>query len=136
MSFQKSLLKAGICGIFLLAGCSHETESPKVKAGPLPASVAPDLVCVEQLTTSVAVQGSGFTPMPTKTLKGGPQLVLPQVQLIQQQALDGTAATGSFIIPDSPAEPTTSHVQWQDSKDLGVDQRRITRPSVLAMPRT
>jgi hypothetical protein len=107
--------------LLLLAGCSHETESPTLKAGPAPASVAPDLVCVEQLTTSVAVQGSGFTPMPTKTLKGGPELVLPQVRLIQQQALDGSAATGSFLIPDSPASPTKSHVQWQDSKDLSFD---------------
>lgn len=121
MSFQKSLVRAGVCGVLWLVGCSHETESPKVKAGPLPASVAPDLVCVEQLTTNVAVQGSGFTPMPTKTLKGGPRLVLPQIKLIQQQALDGSAATGSFVIPDSPLHPTESHVQWQDSKDLSFD---------------
>lgn len=121
MSFQKSFLRAASCSILLLAGCSHETESPDPKAGPVPASVAPDLVCVEQLTTNVAVQGSGFTPMPTGTLKDGPRLVLPQVQLIQQQALDGSAATGSFVIPDNPADPTNSHVQWQDSKDLSFD---------------
>lgn len=121
MSFDQRLLKAVFLGVLAIGGCSHETESPKVDKGPLPDAVAPDLVCTEQLTTNVVVQGSGFTPMPTKTLKGGPQLVLPKITLLQQQALDGSSAEGTFVIPDQASDPKSSHVQWQSGKQLSFD---------------
>jgi hypothetical protein len=121
MSFDQRLLRALVLSVLALGGCSHETESPKVDPGPLPQAVAPDLVCMEQLTTNVVVQGSGFTPMPTKTLKGGPQLVLPRVTLVQQEDLQGSSASGKFVIPDRAADPKSSHVQWQSGSQLSFD---------------
>ncbi|HXK17519.1 MAG TPA: kelch repeat-containing protein, partial [Polyangiaceae bacterium] len=102
-------------------GCSHETESPKPAPAELPAAVAPDLICIEQLTTNVVLTGKGFTPMPSKTLKGGPELILPKISLTRTLAIDGSDASGNFVIPDSAADPTASLVQWQSEQQMSFD---------------
>ena len=108
-------------GALILAGCSHKTESPPDKASTDTGATAPDLVCAEQLTTSVALQGSGFTPMPSKTLAGGSQLILPSIVMSLKSNLDGSPADGTFAIPDSAADPSNSRVRWLSSEKMSYD---------------
>lgn len=96
-------------------GCGHEIESPAAKAG----AVTPNLVCVEQLTTTVTLVGDGFTPMPSKLLEEPPTLLLPKIDLTQTQALDGSSASGKpAAVPDDPARPGDSQVHWTSEKQM------------------
>lgn len=121
MSLSYRFLRiAAFCGLATL-GCSHETESPKPAPAELPAAVRPDLICVEQLTTNVSLKGKGFTPMPSKTLEGGPELLLPKIELTRTLAINGSPAAGSIVIPDSAGDPTNSLVQWQSEQQMSFD---------------
>lgn len=95
-------------------GCSHEIESPAVKAN----TVAPDLVCTEQLTTTVILTGDGFTPAPEQTLTDKSILVLPAITLDRTVDLTGAAQSGSFKIPDNPKNPAASRVTWQSEQQM------------------
>src|SRR5258706_3660850 len=118
MSVSYRSLSIVALGGLAAPGCSHETESPKPAPAELPAAVAPDLVCIEQLTTNVVLTGSGFTPMPSKTLKGGPQLILPRIDLSRTLGIDGSDATSQFVIPDKASDPTESMVSWQSEQQM------------------
>ncbi|HMA96960.1 MAG TPA: hypothetical protein VKP30_29950 [Polyangiaceae bacterium] len=98
-------------------GCSHNDESPDVSTK----GVAPDVVCNAQLTTPVAVTGSGFAPMATKTLEDGPVLVLPAVTLTGSQTLEGAKNTGEVIeLAGEPGKKNASDLSWQSSQQMTV----------------
>ncbi len=96
------------------AGCSHEIESPAAKAN----AVAPDLVCTEQLTTTVVLTGDGFTPAPEQTLTDKSILVLPSITLDRTMDLAGAAQSGTVKIPDDPKNPAASRVTWQSEQQM------------------
>ncbi|HSB19664.1 MAG TPA: kelch repeat-containing protein [Anaeromyxobacteraceae bacterium] len=111
---------------FATAACSHKISSPSMAAG----EVRPDLVCAEQLTTSVTLTGGGFTPMPTDTLRSASRLLLPSVVLTRTRDLGGAPTGGSVRIPDDPANPDASLVHWKSSQEMSFD----VVPSLLLAP--
>ena len=115
--------------IFVVAqavGCGHDLESPAVTSDPpgtsgQPGPAAPDLVCVEQLTTKVTLHGGGFTPFPSQTLQSTVQLLLPTVALKRTTALDGTPATGDATVADDVNDIAHSHVSWTSEMEMAFD---------------
>lgn len=121
MRQRKELLLA--LGAGLLVGCESRIDSPEVRAQQGVAAVEPDVVCAEQLTTSVTLHGDGFTPMPSKTLEGEgtTQLILPEVRLLRQIDLDGKAAVGDVRVPDDAAQPQASKLKWLNQQTMVVE---------------
>ena len=104
--------------------CSHEITSPT----PALAAVAPDLVCngprASSLdgSTTVALSGSDFTPMPSQTLTDRRELILPRITLSPVGALPGGAApTAALDIADDPANPSGSRVRWSNETAMSFD---------------
>lgn len=115
-----SVVTAAVVASLSAAGCSHEIDSPPITVqGP----VAPDLACVAQLTTSISLTGSGFTPMPSKTLQGPEALILPSVKLQREQQIDGTSASDApFTINGDPnSGPDSGHIHWTSSTQMSFD---------------
>lgn len=115
-----------VVGLFAcggLAGCAQSIESPEIKANTASGSVQPDLVCTQQLATNVVLTGSGFTPLPTKTLEGPKtELALPKIELVASASLDGsTPAATPIPIPDDPADPAASHVHFLSETQMSFD---------------
>lgn len=83
----KKLLSAVLASLVVAAtGCSHEVESPSV-TGATNNPLTPNMVCRENREAAkepapILISGSGFTPLPTKTLSNhdAPTLVLPTVE--------------------------------------------------------
>jgi len=99
----------------IVAACSHQLTSGSVEL----ASVTPDLVC-NAATTTVALNGDDFTPMPSRTL-GDPRLLLPQVTLEPIAALPATPAAPAIVIADDPDSPDTSRVHWASETAMSFD---------------
>ncbi|HRI65443.1 MAG TPA: IPT/TIG domain-containing protein [Polyangium sp.] len=99
------------------AGCAHEIESPPASG----TSVVPDLVCTEQLTTTVVLSGNGFTPAPEQTLGDKTILVLPSIQLDRTVDLSGAAQSGRFTLQDDPNNPNDSRVTWQSEQQMSFE---------------
>ncbi len=108
---------AALAVLAAVAACSHKISSPSMGAR----GVSPDLVCAEQITTTVILTGDGFTPMPTDTLGSASRLVLPSVVLTRTRDLAGAAAGGSIRIPDDPASPASSLVHWKSEQEMSFD---------------
>lgn len=110
---------------------------PSLAAG----DVAPDLFCDEQIDgTVLTVTGKGFAPLPTKTLEGTTQLVLPKVEILGASSFAGLdPATPSLVIADDAANPTASALTFVSEAELrvalgkgqlsaGVYDLRVTNP--------
>lgn len=104
-------------------GCSYSVDSPELRASVDKGAVVPDLVCTDQLITNVVLNGSGFAPLPIKTLEGpNTQLLLPKIELKATASLDGSAPAGSAIqIPDDPANPGASKVHYLSDTQMSFD---------------
>jgi hypothetical protein len=119
-SWVGSVLFTAVAASLAAIGCSHEVDSPKLTVqGP----VAPDLACVAQLTTPITLNGTGFTPMPSKTLQGPEALILPSITLQREQQIDGSPASDAPVtINGDPASgPDSSHVHWTSSTQMSFD---------------
>ncbi|NUQ78004.1 MAG: hypothetical protein HUU21_31100 [Polyangiaceae bacterium] len=111
-----------VLGLSLAAGCSKSIESPELKASTGPGSVVPDLVCIGQMTTNVVITGSGFAPIPTKTVSGPKtELVLPKIELKPVSSLDDMAPATAVQIPDDPANPGESNVHYLSDTSMSFD---------------
>ena len=111
-----------VLGLSLAAGCSKSIESPELKASTAPGSVEPDLVCTGQMTTNVVITGSGFAPIPTKTLSGPKtELKLPTIELKPVSSLDTMAPATAIQIPDDPAKPAESNVHFINETRMSFD---------------
>lgn len=106
------------------AGCSHELKSPT----PDLTAVAPDLVCngpsvsASDGVTTVALTGTSFTPMPSKTLEDRRELILPAITLSPVAALPGLDAPSSaFDIADDAANPAGSRVDWTSETSMSFE---------------
>ncbi len=123
-----------------LAGCSEIIESPSLTAG----DVAPDLFCGDAIPAAISITGKGFAPLPTKTLEGKTQLVLPKVELLAAASFEGgEPATTSFLVPDDPAIPGSAALSFVSESELtvkltkgnltpGVYDVRVTNPNGTA----
>src|SRR6185295_4105250 len=88
-------LLAGVFGSCAL-GCAHEVESPKLTLQ----GVGPDLMCNAQRLSaevSLAVSGSGFTPMPSNVLAEPAILQLPGASLTRSADLSGAATSDAPV---------------------------------------
>jgi hypothetical protein len=134
-----------ITALALFGGaCSHDIQSPLPKGD----SATPDLVCSQAAQPplvpmehdgTVTLHGSNFTPMPSKTLEGKRELILPKITLTETSAI-GAAVKDPITIADDPANPAASRVQWtseslmsftvkpQDNLATGVFTVTITNP--------
>lgn len=105
----------------LAAGCSHTIESPQVTG----TRADPDLACNAKPATrdfsTVAIHGSNMTPMPSKTLEGTRQLILPKVQLNMVEPIAGATANGPITITDDPANASASRVKWTSEELMSFD---------------
>jgi large repetitive protein len=109
-------------GVALLAGCSHEIQSPT----PTGSAASPDLVCADKPVSapfsSVTVNGTGMTPMPSKTLGDKRELILPKITLKVEQPIGGTGmAAQTFDIVDKPDQPELSRVRWSSEELMSFD---------------
>jgi hypothetical protein len=107
-----------------VAACSHEVTSPSEQLS----SVSPDLVCsgpsvsAPDGVTTVALSGSAFTPMPSRTLADPRQLLLPRVTLVPAAALPGGVLPGAPVeVADDPANPAASRVHWTSESAMSFD---------------
>jgi hypothetical protein len=115
-----SVLSTAAIAATSAVGCGHEIDSPPITVqGP----VAPDLACVAQLTTAVSLTGTGFTPMPSKTLQGPEALILPSIKLQREQQIDGTPASDApYTINGDPSSgPDSQHIHWTSSTQMSFD---------------
>jgi len=100
--------------------CSHDIQSPLPKGD----SAEPDLVCNQKPSSApfstVSLHGSNFTPMPSKTLEGKRELILPKIELTETSAI-GTPITKPITIADDPAMPAASRVHWSSESLMSFD---------------
>ncbi|MGZ3421090.1 MAG: hypothetical protein ACXVEE_24660 [Polyangiales bacterium] len=105
----------------VIFGCSHQIESPAVSGS----NASPDLVCNAKPASApfstVTLHGANMTPMPSKTLEGKRELILPKIELTLIEPIAGATATGPIVIADDPANPAASRVHWQDEQTMSFD---------------
>lgn len=104
--------------LLALAACSHEIDGPT----PTVQGLDPSIVCTEQLTTPVKINGDGLSPLAEEALTPDPLLALPTVKLTRTADLLGGMSAGTPItIPDDPKSPAASHVKWTSQQLLTFD---------------
>src|SRR5688572_19292340 len=100
------------------AACSYQLDGP----APVVQGLDPSVVCSEQLTTPVSINGDGLSPLAEEALTDDPILALPAVSLQRTRDLSGNAVTGSAVgIPDDPRNPSASHIEWTSQQKLIFD---------------
>ncbi len=120
--------------LIALGACEHRLSGPT----PAPASVAPNVVCIEQLTTSVTLRGDAFSPVPVNDLADPTYLALPSIDLLRSQTIDAMPAPlgpDGRAMPDIffPGDPTPpmgdagiptamlSQVHWTSEQQMAID---------------
>ncbi|OGQ87501.1 MAG: hypothetical protein A2289_11315 [Deltaproteobacteria bacterium RIFOXYA12_FULL_58_15] len=99
----------------LASGCTSEITGPK----PTLSQIAPAAVCNEQLTTTVALTGRNFSPIPINSLTDAPGLEIPDVALELILDLDSRTVDGdAFDLPNRGAQ---SYVRWESQKLMHID---------------
>lgn len=107
---SRSLGVALIGALATLTGCDHTLEGPEPSVS---SPVSPHLVCNEQLTTTVLLEGDGFSPLPVDTALEPSRLELPRISLELTGDLEGMASSGEPLrIPDDASAPGDSQVRW------------------------
>jgi len=105
------------------AACSHDITGPSVAA----TRAEPDLVCnakpVSKPFSTVTIHGTNMTPMPSKTLEGTKELILPKVTLNMITSLDAAGVSQPLTIADDPAKPADSRVKWTSESEMSFDLR-------------
>lgn len=160
---MKKLLSAVLASLVVTAvGCSHEVESPKV-TGATNSPLTPNMVCRENRTSAkepapIVITGTGFTPLPTKTLSNhdAPTLVLPTVELKRTGELvtgsgttsgdaggtlaDGGTTGGSAMPTDgetdvvysgTPGQTNAANLSWQSEQQMTAN---VTKSMPLIRP--
>src|SRR4051794_22111292 len=77
-------------------GCSNDVVGPQPTLEPGVLPPTPNVVCQDQLTTSIQIHGTHFSPVPVD-VPNGPRAALPDVTLTQLKTLAGAASDGSRI---------------------------------------
>ncbi len=100
-------------GLLALASCSYQLDGP----APTVQALDPNIVCTDQFTTAVKINGDGMSPMAEEALTSDPKLALPSVFLNRTADLYGAAGTASPVkIPDDPKNTSASHLHWTSQK--------------------
>lgn len=122
--------KASLSGIvvatfMIVAGCSHEVQSPQ----PVGHGLEPDVVCnatpTDRPDSLIKIHGDHFTPMPTKLMQGGnaTRLILPKVDLLAAGALaSGRPAPSATVhYSGTPGGTNDKLLTWTSSKLMSFD---------------
>src|SRR5688500_1479078 len=88
--FPNSFLPA----LLFVWGCSNDVVGPHPTLEPGVLPPTPNVVCQDQLTTSIQIHGTHFSPVPVD-VPNGPRAALPDVTLTQARTLAGAAGDGS-----------------------------------------
>lgn len=107
-------LLAALAGVVLIEGCGSNVSSPDVGVS----QVKPAVVCGTQLTTSVAVTGSGFAPLTVHSLVDDTHLQLPSVILNESASYGGTVDKSDITVYDGADQ---LHVRWQSDTAMSFD---------------
>ena len=87
-----TLRRIALCVALVLVGCGHGMDGPT----PTITKIVPSVAC-NQLDTTVLVTGTGFVPVPEKTLQKMSVLILPTVTLVDasgnKTAIDPASVT-------------------------------------------
>jgi hypothetical protein len=70
-------------------GCGHEMSGPRPKVE----GIDPELICTEQLSTTITIAGSSLSPLTADSATSDPELKLPKVTLQPSQTLVGQPAS-------------------------------------------
>jgi hypothetical protein len=121
-----------LLGVALIVGasaaffsaCSHEVTSPAISGN----RADPDLACngkpVSRDVSTITLHGENMTPMPSKSMEGPEQLLLPTVQLTVVDPIGAAAPpAGPITVADDPTAPATSHVKWTSEQTMSFDIR-------------
>lgn len=100
------LMAAGV------GACGHKKDGPS----PTLQGLDPAVVCVEQLSTEVIVRGTSLSPQVNEGLTDQPELALPSLTLLPEEALaGGTLASTALSIPSAAA---TQYVRWASDEEM------------------
>jgi len=89
--------RAWLCLLPLIVACASKTDGPV----PTIASVMPDPVCTAQHDVPITITGSGFSPVVDDGLTGTPQVVMPQVFLIDASGTSTEIPAANISVPDT-----------------------------------
>jgi len=118
MPMSRRLIIATILG-FSLLHCGTSQDGPAPAEADKTPTVDPSAVCVEQLTTTVKVYGTGISPLPSKVMEDNPVLLLPGMDLTLIQDIEGkTSSDAPVKIPDDPNAPESSQIHWISQKEI------------------
>jgi hypothetical protein len=99
--------------------CSNDVLGPQPSLAPGVSPPTPNVVCQDQLTSSVQIHGTDFSPVPVD-VPNGPRAALPDVTLTLAKTLSGSAGDGSRISfsGDSDHPTNLALLSWQSSTQM------------------
>lgn len=98
-----------------MTGCGRKVSGPT----PSPTKADPDVVCQDQLTTTVALTGSGFSPSPVGALTKSPALSIPKITITRSNDVDGSAVSGTpLTLNKDPTATGNKRVTWQSESTM------------------
>jgi hypothetical protein len=122
VSSRRSVIRRNVSGFIAVllccAGCSDELSGPTPKLKST-APVAPAIVCGDQLTTELTLNGELFSPVPVNIPKK-PAIALPSLTLSRSAALDGGDVDGVKLLygGDPTAPSNTAGLSWNDQSEM------------------
>lgn len=112
----KHWLGVALLCVGIAASCGNDLIGPELNLDT--GASAPGLVCIQQLTTTVTLKGTGLSPTVFDALEDE-RVVLPQIDLIRRVDLEGTAVDETPIrVPDDEAD---GRVRWIDAQTMEFD---------------
>jgi hypothetical protein len=125
----------------MLLSCATDIEGPRPSlADPSPTAVdpvEPGVVCRDQVTTTVAITGEGFSPLPYD-LAHTPRIWLPTVTLTRVAGLDGGPGDGVIVTWDGRPEEGNTNLEelaWQSETAMTLTVRpEMTRADATEGP--
>ncbi|HKP64903.1 MAG TPA: IPT/TIG domain-containing protein [Polyangiales bacterium] len=111
--------------MLICAGCSDKFSGPTPTLSKSRLPVAPAIVCGDQQTTELTLNGEHLSPVPLN-IPNKPAIALPSLTLTRSAALDGGDASKMELLygGDSTAPSNTSKLSWNDQQEISftIDQ--------------
>lgn len=109
-----------LIALLACAGCSDKLDGPAPSLSQKSAlPVSPAIVCGDQLTTELTLNGERFSPVPVNIPKK-PAIAIPSLTLSRSAALDGgDSAAVKLVYGGDPTAPSnTSALSWKDQTEM------------------
>ncbi|HKP62861.1 MAG TPA: IPT/TIG domain-containing protein [Polyangiales bacterium] len=105
--------------MLICAGCSDELSGPAPTLSKSQPPVAPAIVCGDQLTTDLTLNGEHLSPVPVN-VPNKPAIALPSLTLTRSAAVDGGEASKVELLygGDPTAPSNTPKLSWNDQKQM------------------